>query len=67
MAAACSGVDSQDLATVLDPFRAIFADLGPDRQVSAVETGQMSSVARTDICLVSTHNIDVSEVSTVVM
>ena len=24
-------VDSQDLATILDPFRAIFADLGPDR------------------------------------
>ena len=31
MAAACPGVDSQDLATILDPFRAIFADLGPDR------------------------------------
>ena len=26
------GVDSQDLATILDPFRAIFADLGLDRQ-----------------------------------
>ena len=36
-------------------------------QVSAVETGQMSSVARTDICLVPTHNVDVSEVSTVAM
>ena len=23
--------DSQDLATILDPFRIIFADLGPDR------------------------------------
>ena len=31
MAVACLGVDSQDLATILDPFRAIFADLGPDR------------------------------------
>ena len=31
MAAASPGVDSQDLATILDPFRAIFADLGPDR------------------------------------
>ena len=30
-AAACPGVDSQDLATILDPFRTIFADLGPDR------------------------------------
>ena len=25
MAAACQGVDSQDLATILNPFRAIFA------------------------------------------
>ena len=24
-------VDSQDLATILDPFRAMFVDLGPDR------------------------------------
>ena len=31
MAAACPEVDSQDLATILDPFRAIFVDLGPDR------------------------------------
>ena len=28
MAAACPGVDSHDLATILDPFRVIFADLG---------------------------------------
>ena len=28
MAAACLGVDSQDLATIRDPFRVIFADLG---------------------------------------
>ena len=41
-------------------------------QMSAVETGQMSSdgtrqmfsVARTDIRLVSTHNVEVSEIST---
>ena len=32
MDAACPGVDSQDLATILDPFRTIFADLRPDRQ-----------------------------------
>ena len=32
-------------------------------QMSAVETRQMSSAARTDICLVSTHNVEVSEVS----
>ena len=31
MAAACPGVDSQVLATILDSFRPIFADLGPDR------------------------------------
>ena len=30
MAGACPGTDSQDLATILDPFRAIYADLGPD-------------------------------------
>ena len=30
MAAACPGVDSQDLATILDSFRSIFDDLGPD-------------------------------------
>ena len=36
-------------------------------QMSAVETGQMSSVARTDISGVSTHNVEVSEVSTVPM
>ena len=44
MAAACRGVYSQDLATILDPFRVIFVDLGPDRRISAVETGQMSAV-----------------------
>ena len=31
MAATCLGTDSQVLATILDPFRAIFVDLGPDR------------------------------------
>ena len=31
MAVACPGVDSQVLATILDPFRVIFDDLGPDR------------------------------------
>ena len=34
-------------------------------QMSGVETKQMSSVARADICLVPTHNVEVSEVSTV--
>ena len=31
MAAAFTGTDSEVLATILDPFRAIFVDLGPDR------------------------------------
>ena len=31
MAGRFTGTDSQELATILDPFRAIFADLGPDR------------------------------------
>ena len=36
-------------------------------QMTAVETGQMSSVARTDIFRVSTQHVEVSEVSTVPM
>ena len=31
MAGGFMGTDSQDLATILDPFGAIFANLGPDR------------------------------------
>ena len=31
MAAACLGAESQVLATILDPFRTIFDDLGPNR------------------------------------
>ena len=54
MAGGFTGAHSQDLATILDPFRTTFADLEPDRlsetwtlcvetgQMSAVETGQMS-------------------------
>ena len=34
-------------------------------EMSVAETGQMSSVTRTDICLVSTHNVEASEVATV--
>ena len=30
MAGRFTGTDSQDLATILDPFRTIFVDLGPD-------------------------------------
>ena len=31
MAGTSSGTDSQDLASILDPFGAIFVDLEPDR------------------------------------
>ena len=31
MARGSPGTDSQDLATILEPFRAIFVELGPDR------------------------------------
>ena len=31
MAGRSPGTDSQDLATILDPFRTIFVDLGPHR------------------------------------
>ena len=41
MVAACPGVNSQDLATILDPFRVIFDDLGPDR-LSAIATVETS-------------------------
>ena len=41
MAAACPGFDSQDLATILDPFRTIFDDLGPDR-LSETSTSVLS-------------------------
>ena len=30
MAAACRGVDSQVLATIMDPFRSMFVDVGSD-------------------------------------
>ena len=36
-------------------------------QMSAVETRQMSSVARPDIYFVSTHNVEVADISTVPM
>ena len=36
-------------------------------QMPAAETGQMSFVARTEISVASTHNVEVSEVSTVPM
>ena len=53
----CKGLDSQTLATILDPFRTIFTNLGPDRQVFAVETGQMSSVKTGPMSSVETGRI----------
>ena len=41
MAGGSPGVDSQDLATILDPFGAIFVNLGPDR-LSATATVETS-------------------------
>ena len=50
MAGGCPGVDSQDLATILDPFWAIFTDLEPDhlsvlsQQQTSVLSQQKTSV-----------------------
>ena len=57
----CSGLESQGLATILDPLRAIFADLGPDRQMSAVETRQMASVETGQMSAVETGQTSVVE------
>ena len=57
----CSGLDSQGLATILDPFQAIFAHLGPDRQMSAVETGKMSSVETGQMSAVETGQMSAAE------
>ena len=57
----CSGLDSQTLATILDPFRTILTDLGPDRQVFAVETGQMSSVETRQLSAVEAGQISAAE------
>ena len=69
MAGRSRWTDSQDLATILDPFRGIFVDLGPDRfsatctvetsetSTLCVETGQMSALATEDFCHVSTADI----------
>ena len=56
-----SGLDSQPLATILGPVRTIFADLGPDRQMSAVETGQMSSVETGQMSAVETGQMSAVE------
>ena len=62
MAVASLGVNSQDLATILDPFRTVFADLGPDRQMPAIETGQMSAAETGQICAVEARHILKSQI-----
>ena len=53
----CSGINSQGLATIQDPLRIICADLGPDRQMSAVETGRMSPVETEQMSAVKTRQM----------
>ena len=58
------GAYSHDLATILDPFRTIFIDLGPDclsEDMSAVETGQMSSVETGQMSAVETRRMSSAE------
>ena len=56
-----SGLDSQGLATILDPLRPIFTDLGPDRQMPVIETGQMSSVETGQMSAVKTGQMSAVE------
>ena len=51
MAVACPGVDSQDLATILDPFRTIFVDWGQTAylrlehcDIATIETSETSTL-----------------------
>ena len=60
MAEASPGVDSQDLATILDPSRAIFLDLRPDGP-SAAETGQMSAVETGPMSAAETGQMSAAE------
>ena len=55
------GTDSQDLATILDPFRVIFVDLRPDRQMSAVETGPMSAAETGQMSAAETGQMSAAE------
>ena len=58
-----SGLDSQGLATILDPLRPIFTDLGPDRQMPAIETGQMSAIETGQMSPVETGQMSAVELS----
>ena len=74
MAAACPGVDSQVLATTLDPLRTIFDDLGPDQLLRdirtietsetstlCVETGQMPVLATEELSAVEKRQMSAAE------
>ena len=52
------GTDSQDLATILDPFGAIFVDLGPDRHLPLAQL----RLLRLEHCDIAT--VETSETST---
>ena len=54
-------VDSRGLATILNPFQTIFADLGPGRQMSAVEAGQTSAVETGQMSAVETGQMPAVE------
>ena len=74
MAAACPGVDSQVLATILDPFWPIFNDLGPDClsqcdlnkkhcDIATIETSETSTlcVETRQLSVLATGNMSVVE------
>ena len=60
LSAAVVASGGQDLMPSVETGQMSAVETG---QMSAAETGQMSFIARTDICLVSTHNVQVSTVA----
>ena len=54
MAGRSLGTDSQGLATILDPFRAIFVDLGPDRLYLRLAQLRLLRLEHCDIATVET-------------
>ena len=73
MAGGFTGTDSQDLATILDLFRAIFDDLGPDRlsetslsqqQTSALSQQQTSALSQQQTSVRSQQQTSVCSSST---
>ena len=68
MAVGFTGTDSQDLATILDPFLTIFVDLGPDRlsetSTSVLSQQQTSLLSQQQTSLLSQQHADICPVST---